>query len=231
LTTKGYLVCDRRGALAFVLTAGQVADTVMLRETLAAIRVPGPAGRPRGRPERVIADKGYPSKANRAWLREHGIRATIPEWDDQIAHRRREPGRRPIDFGRRQQERYRGRNVVELSSSKLKQWRGTAVRSDRTARNYHAALCLASILHWLNTSFSNTAQSFREYSCHALIEARLLAGDWLANEGDGHKDFPGRNVVARVPAVCRSAEERLERRFEPVQEVLREVIVGRVTGV
>ena len=40
-------------------------------------------------------------------------------------------------------------------------------------------------------------------------------------KGDGHEDFPGRNVVARVPAVCRSGEERLERRFEPVQEVLR----------
>ena len=64
----------------------------MPRETLAAICVPGPASRPRRRPERVIADKGYPSKANRAWLREHGIKATIPEWDDQIAHRRREPG-------------------------------------------------------------------------------------------------------------------------------------------
>ena len=52
------------------------------------------------------------------------------------------PGR-PIDFGRWQQERYRGRNVVELSFSKLKQWRGVAVRSDKTARNYNAALCLA----------------------------------------------------------------------------------------
>ena len=46
----------------------------MPRETLAAICVPGPASRPRRRPERVIADKGYPSKANRAWLREHGSR-------------------------------------------------------------------------------------------------------------------------------------------------------------
>jgi hypothetical protein len=59
----------------------------------------------------------------------------------------------------------------------------------------------------------------------------LLAGDGLANEGDGHEDFPGRNVVARVPAVYRPGEERLERWFEAVQEVLREVIVGRVTGV
>jgi len=59
----------------------------------------------------------------------------------------------------------------------------------------------------------------------------LLAADRLTNEGDGHEDFPGRNSVARVPAVYRSGEERLERRFEPVHEVFREVIVGRVTGV
>jgi hypothetical protein len=120
---------------------------------------------------------------------------------------------------------------MERCFSKLKQWRGIAMRSDKTARNYHAALCLAATLHWLNTSFSNTAQSLHEHSCHALIEARLLAADRLTNEGDGHEDFPGRNVVARVPAVYRSGEERLERRFEPVHEVLREVIVGRVTGV
>jgi len=49
-------------------------------------------------------------------------------------------------------------------------------------------------------------------------------------KGDGHEDFPGRNVVARVPVVDRSGEERVERRFEPVHEVPREVIVGRVAG-
>ena len=46
-------------------------------------------GRPRSRPDRVVADKGYPSKANRAWLRQRGIAATIPERDDQIAHGRK----------------------------------------------------------------------------------------------------------------------------------------------
>src|SRR6266540_3329731 len=55
-------------------------------------------GRPRTRPDRVLADKGYPSKANRTWLRTRGIAATIPERDDQIAHRKKKPGR-PIDFG------------------------------------------------------------------------------------------------------------------------------------
>jgi hypothetical protein len=31
------------------------------------------------------------------------------------------------------------------------------MRSDKTARNHHAALCLAATLHWLNTGFINTA--------------------------------------------------------------------------
>src|SRR3546814_7502712 len=81
--------------------------------------------------------KGYPSKANRAWLRARGIAATIPERDDQIAHRRRHPGR-PIDFGPDQRLRYRGRNVVERCFNKLKQWRGIAMRTDKTARSYRA---------------------------------------------------------------------------------------------
>ncbi|GII34493.1 hypothetical protein Pmi06nite_79350 [Planotetraspora mira] len=35
-------------------------------------------GRPRTRPDRVLADKAYTSKTNRAYLRRHGIKATIP---------------------------------------------------------------------------------------------------------------------------------------------------------
>ena len=149
LTTKSHLVCDGRGrALAFVLTPGQAADTSMLVDTLGQIRVAGSAGRPRLRPDRVIADKGYPSRANRAWLRRHSIAATIPERDDHIAHRRKKPGR-PIDFGDEQRQRYRGRNVVERCFNRLKQWRGIAMRSDKTARHYHAGLCLAATLHWV----------------------------------------------------------------------------------
>ena len=40
---------------------------------------------------------------------------------------------------------------MERSFNRLKQWRGIAMRSDKTARNYHAALCLAATLNWLNT--------------------------------------------------------------------------------
>jgi len=30
-------------------------------------------------------------------------------------------------------------------------WRGIAMRSDKTARIYHAGLCIAATLHWLTT--------------------------------------------------------------------------------
>ncbi len=100
MTTKVHLVADARGrALSMAITGGNVNDTTMMTTVVGAIRVPRlQGGRARSRPDRVMADKGYPSKANRAWLRRRGIAATIPERDDQIAHRRKRPGR-PIDFG------------------------------------------------------------------------------------------------------------------------------------
>ena len=61
---------------------------------------------------RVLAGRGCPSGKNRAWLRGRGIAATIPGRDDQIARRRKKPGR-PAGFGGQQQERCEGRNVVE----------------------------------------------------------------------------------------------------------------------
>ncbi|MDR6876412.1 hypothetical protein J2S61_001398 [Microbacterium barkeri] len=120
MTTKIHLVCvGKARALAFVLTGGQVADTSMFTCVLDEIHIPGrePA---RTRPDRVLANKGYPSKKNRAWLRERGVKATIPERDDQTAHRRKRPGR-PIDSGDDQRERYKGRNVVERCFNFVKQ--------------------------------------------------------------------------------------------------------------
>ena len=135
-----------------VITGGNVNDDHDDDRRVQDICVPSAlarAGLEPGR-ERVLADKGYPSKANRAWLRARGIAATIPERDDQIAHRRRKPGR-PIDFGHQQQERYKGRNVVERCFNRLKQWRGIAMRSDKLARNYRAGISLATTLIWIKT--------------------------------------------------------------------------------
>jgi hypothetical protein len=90
-TTKIHLACEQgRKPLALVFTAGQRADSPQFTTVLAQIRVPRPGpGRPRSRPERVLADKAYSSRANRAYLRRRAITATIPVKADQAANRAR----------------------------------------------------------------------------------------------------------------------------------------------
>jgi transposase len=131
------------------LTAGNVHDSRMFAALLAALRVtrPGP-GRPRTRPDHLIADKGYSSRANRRLLRERGIGHTIPEKADQAAHRRRRGsgGGRPPGFD---PDRYALRNTVERGFGQLKHWRGLATRYDKHARNYTGAITLAALLTWL----------------------------------------------------------------------------------
>jgi len=84
--TKLHLVREQgRKPLAFVLIGGQRGDSPQFVAVLADIRMPRIAG---GRPRRVLADKGYSSRANRWYLRERDIRATIPSKSDQDAHRR-----------------------------------------------------------------------------------------------------------------------------------------------
>ncbi|WP_353850226.1 transposase [Streptomyces phaeoluteigriseus] len=69
MTTKVHLACDGRGRpLAILVTPGQRHDSVCARPLLERIRVPptGP-GRPRCRPDQVIADKAYSSCGFRAY--------------------------------------------------------------------------------------------------------------------------------------------------------------------
>jgi hypothetical protein len=76
LTSKVHLAADRRcRPLSFVLTAGQAADSPRFVAVLGEIKVRGPVGRPRTRPDAVAADKAYSSRANRAYLRRRGIKA------------------------------------------------------------------------------------------------------------------------------------------------------------
>src|SRR4051812_33580376 len=81
LSTRVHLAVEQgRKTLATVLTPGQAADGPQFTAVLGRIRVPrrsGP-GRPRPRPTRVLADKAYSARANRAYLRRRGIPATIP---------------------------------------------------------------------------------------------------------------------------------------------------------
>jgi transposase len=121
----------------------------MLPFVLGAIGVPRlGVGRARSRPDAVLADKAYSSRATRSLLRSRGITAVIPEPRDQQAHRKRRgrKGGRPVG---RDPEAYKGRNVVERSFNALKNWRGLATRYDKLAVIYRGGAVLAAILIWL----------------------------------------------------------------------------------
>ncbi|MFI0544257.1 IS5 family transposase [Streptomyces sp. WSLK1-3] len=149
LTTKIHLACDGRGRpLAVLLTPGQRHDSVCARPLLERIRVPRIGlGRPRCRPDQVIADKAYSSHGFRAYLRKRGIACTVPEKTDQKRHRhnRGHRGGWPPAFDR---HIYRRRNVVERCFNRLKGFRGIATRYDKTATSYEAAVNLVSFLLW-----------------------------------------------------------------------------------
>jgi len=105
-------------------------------------------GRPRTRPDAVIGDKAYSSRAIRTELRSRGVKAVIPQPSDQIAHRTRRgsAGGRPPAFDA---VTYKGRNVIERSFNDHKQWRGLATRYDKLAAVYRGGVVLRAITIWL----------------------------------------------------------------------------------
>jgi transposase len=74
-TTKTHLACEQgQKPLSLLVTAGQRGDSPQFQAVLDGIRVARVGGgRPRTRPDRVLADKAYSSRANRAHLRRRGI--------------------------------------------------------------------------------------------------------------------------------------------------------------
>jgi len=92
-----------------------------------------------------LQQPGQPGRAARR------IAHTIPERDDQRAHRRRRgrQGGRPVGFCR---EQYRRRNQVERGFNRRKQLRAVATRYDKLKRRYEATLTIASILDWLRAT-------------------------------------------------------------------------------
>jgi transposase len=132
-----------------LLTAGQAGDNPQLFALLDAIAVhDGGPGRPRKKPDMLIADKAYAHDPTRRGLRRRGIAHTIPERADQIARRaaKGSQGGRPPNFDG---EVYRQRNVVERCFNRFKQWRALATRYAKRAAIYRSSLLLIAALIWL----------------------------------------------------------------------------------
>jgi transposase len=125
------------------VSPGQAADHPALVPLLTTPAVRGSKpGRPRQRPERIVADRAYSTAAIRAWLRRRGIGAVIPQPRSQ----------RPaalIDWAA-----YRTRNVVERLVGRLKQFRRVATRYEKLAANYLAMVEIAAVRLMLR--FENT---------------------------------------------------------------------------
>jgi len=116
------------------LTAGQAHDQSAVPELLRDL-TPGCD---------VVADRGYDSDAVLNLIRQAGARAHIPSL-------RRRLVRRSVDHAI-----YRQRNLIERFFNKLKHFRRIATRFDKLARNYLAAVLLASTRLWLRAYESTT---------------------------------------------------------------------------
>ncbi len=142
-STKVHVRAEGGGKpLAFVVSGGERHESRYVAALLARghVRRAG-RGRPRGRPKRLVGDKGYSYPTVRRLLARRGIRALIPRRSDQ------HPGDgRHAPFDR---TTYRLRNRVERLINRLKQSRRIATRYEKRARHYLAMLTLAALLLWV----------------------------------------------------------------------------------
>ena len=153
LTSKIHLAVDGRGLpMSILVGPGQAGDNPQLLALLdqISVRRDGP-GRPRRRPDMVIADRAYSHPSTRRALRARRITFTCPERSDQIARRKAKgsAGGRPPAFN---PDAYGHRNVVERCFNRLKQFRDLATRYAKRVAYYRAELVIATIVLWLRDS-------------------------------------------------------------------------------
>jgi transposase len=114
-----------------VTSAGQRHDSLAFTAVLDGVRIDrDDGGRPRTRPDRVLADKAYSTAKIRDTLRRRKIKATIPQPSNQIKGRlaRGSKGGRPPGFDK---VKYKDRNTIERTFNRLRGFRAVATRYDK----------------------------------------------------------------------------------------------------
>jgi transposase len=120
--------------LHFVLTSGQASDLTTAPELIAGLE-PG---------RDLVADRGYDAIAIVELVQATGGRAHIPTLCNRKLQRSVDPAI------------YRQRNLIERFFNKLKHFRRIATRYDKLARNFLAAVVMASIRLWTRVYESTT---------------------------------------------------------------------------
>ncbi|MEW6124573.1 MAG: IS5 family transposase [Pseudomonadota bacterium] len=135
LSTKINALVNQDGLpLRIVLSAGQASDKAAVAALIDGLP-PAPA---------LVADRGYDAKAIIDLVAARGGCAHIPTQKDRKVQRSIDPAI------------YRQRNQVERFFCKLKHFRRVATRFDKLARNFLAAVLLASTRLWLRAYESTT---------------------------------------------------------------------------
>jgi transposase len=125
--SKHYLICDGRGTpLHVITTAANVNDVTQTLALVDGIPLAGRPGRPRRRPEAVLGDKAYDSRAVRRELRRRRIMPVIS--------RKGAPNIKGLG---------KLRYVIEQTFAPLHQFKRLAVRWERRVELHDAFLSLA----------------------------------------------------------------------------------------
>ena len=119
------------------LSPANRAECQLAEATLATVAVPrGGPGRPKQKPGRIVADRGYDSRALWARLKQRGIDLIVP-------HRR---SRKTRYQDGRKLRRYRRRWIIERTNAWLLNFRRLTVRYEYKLEHYRAFVYLACLL-------------------------------------------------------------------------------------
>jgi transposase len=140
--TKWMLVVDGTEIpIGFHLASANTAEVKLAEQTLETIHVARPRGRPKRRPQTLVADRGYDSSAFRRALRCRGIAMCIP------------PKRRPATWKSKRgrpvvarKDDYRQRYTMERTFAWLGNFRRLLIRWERICEVYRALFTVAVLL-------------------------------------------------------------------------------------
>jgi transposase len=155
--TKWMLVIDGNGLpLGFHLDSASHAEVRLAQQTLDTVKVARPRGRPKQRPKKLVADRGYDSGEFRQALRRRGIGVCIPP--------KRRPQRWRAKRGRpivARTEDYRQRYKVERSFAWLGNFRRLLIRWEHHFSVYQAFFSVGLVLVCLKRLLAATSREVR----------------------------------------------------------------------